>query len=126
MPTFISLLRGINVGGHRKIRMAELTGVFEKLGLTNVRTYVQSGNVVFGSELRSAPKIAALLEQLTPNPPRGVIRTPYENEKPSMWLAERLEIAEITLPYTIGGTDKSTDLFTLYDETLRMLEEHNP
>lgn len=74
----------------------------------------------------SGAQLAKLLEQLTPNPPRGVIRTPFENEKPSMWLAERLELAEITLPYTIGGTDESTDLFTLYDETIRMLEEHNP
>ncbi len=73
----------------------------------------------------SGAQLAALLEQLTPNPPRGVIRTPYENEKPSMWLAERLELAEIELPFTIGGNDKSTNLFTLYDETLRMLEEHN-
>lgn len=73
----------------------------------------------------SGAQLAALLEQLTPNPPKGVIRTPYENEKPSMWLAERLELAEIKLPFTIGGNDKSTNLFTLYDETLRMLEEHN-
>jgi len=73
----------------------------------------------------SGAQLAALLEQLTPNPPKGVIRTPYENEKPSMWLAERLELAQITLPFTIGGNDKSTNLFTLYDETLRMLEEHN-
>jgi len=63
--------------------------------------------------------------RLTPNPPLGVIRTPYENEKPSMWLAERLELPEIKLPYTIGGTDNSVDLFSLYDETIRMLEEHN-
>ena len=63
MPTFISLLRGINVGGHRKIRMADLTGAYEKLGLTNVRTYVQSGNVVFGCAIRSTSKVAALIEQ---------------------------------------------------------------
>ncbi len=73
----------------------------------------------------SGAQLAALLEQLTPNPPLGVIRTPYENEKPSMWLAERLELPQIKLPYTIGGTDNSVDLFSLYDETIRMLEEHN-
>jgi len=73
----------------------------------------------------SGAQLAALLERLTPNPPLGVIRTPYENEKPSMWLAERLELPEIKLPYTIGGTDNSVDLFSLYDETIRMLEEHN-
>jgi zinc/manganese transport system substrate-binding protein len=42
-----------------------------------------------------------------------------------MWLAERLDIPEIKLPFTIGGTDNSVDLFSLYDETIRMLEEHN-
>jgi zinc/manganese transport system substrate-binding protein len=73
----------------------------------------------------SGAQLAVLLEQLTPNPPAGVIRTPYENEKPSEWLAERLGIAEIKLPFTIGGTSDSVDLFTLYDETIRMLEEHN-
>lgn len=73
----------------------------------------------------SASQLAALLEQLTPNPPAGVIRTPYENEKPSQWLADRLGIAQIELPFTIGGTSRSTDLFTLYDETIRMLEERN-
>lgn len=72
----------------------------------------------------SGAQLASLLEQLTPNPPRGVIRTPYENEKPSAWLADRLDIPEIMLPFTIGGSDDATDLFTLYDATLRMLEEN--
>ena len=73
----------------------------------------------------SGAQLAALLEQLSPRPPAGVIRTPYENEKPSQWLSERLEIPEIMLPFTIGGTDDTVDLFSLYDETIRMLEEHN-
>ena len=73
----------------------------------------------------SGAQLAALLEQLSPNPPAGVIRTPYENEKPSHWLSERLQIPEIMLPFTIGGTSDSVDLFSLYDETMRMLEEHN-
>jgi uncharacterized protein (DUF1697 family) len=49
MSTFISMLRGINVGGQKKIRMETLRGIYEELGFTNVRTYVQSGNVVFES-----------------------------------------------------------------------------
>lgn len=72
----------------------------------------------------SGAQLAALLEQLSPNPPAGVIRTPYENEKPSQWLADRLQIPEIMLPFTIGGSTDSVDLFSLYDETIRMLEEH--
>src|SRR6476660_3277916 len=47
--TYIALLRGINVSGHKKIKMPELKAMFENLGFTNVRTYIQSGNVVFES-----------------------------------------------------------------------------
>lgn len=72
----------------------------------------------------SGAQLATLLAQLTPDPPAGVIRTPYENEKPSAWLSLRLDIPEIRLPFSIGGTDEVVDLFSLYDVTLRMLEEH--
>lgn len=47
MTTYAALLRGINVGGHRKVPMAELREVLGGLGWTDVRTYLQSGNVVF-------------------------------------------------------------------------------
>ncbi len=47
MSTFIALLRGINVGGHRKILMSALKQVHEALGHDNPVTYLQSGNVVF-------------------------------------------------------------------------------
>lgn len=73
----------------------------------------------------SGAHLATLLERLGPNPPAGIIRTPYQNEKPSAWLSERLDIAEILLPYTIGGEDGITDLFTLYAETIRILKEHS-
>lgn len=72
----------------------------------------------------SGAQLARLLEQLTPNPPLSIIRAPFENEKPAMWLSERLNIPEIQLPYTVGGNDNVTDLFTLYDETISMLMEH--
>jgi len=72
----------------------------------------------------SGAQLARLLELLTPNPPLGIIRAPFENEKPATWLSERLSIPEIQLPYTVGGNDKATDLFTLYDETISMLMEH--
>jgi uncharacterized protein (DUF1697 family) len=49
MKTYIALLRGINVGGHKKVPMAELRDVLSKAGLQNVQTYIQSGNVVFQS-----------------------------------------------------------------------------
>lgn len=74
----------------------------------------------------SGAQLATLLEQLTPDPPVGVIRTPYENEKPSRWLSGRLDIPEIMLPFTVGGRDDVIDLFTLYDVTLHMLEQRAP
>lgn len=50
MTTFIALLRAINVGGYRKIKMKNLRSMFETMGFENVRTYIQSGNVIFDSE----------------------------------------------------------------------------
>ena len=72
----------------------------------------------------SGAQLARLLEQLTPNPPAGVIRTPYENEKPSSWLSSRLDIPAIMLPFTIGATDDIVDLFSLYDAHIEMLLEY--
>ena len=46
----IGILRGINVGGKRKILMADLKSMCENLGLKNVRTYIQSGNLIFNSD----------------------------------------------------------------------------
>ena len=64
MTTYIALLRGINVGGHRKILMADLRAVFIAAGGDNVTTYIQSGNVVFGHSARSPKKLVAELEQM--------------------------------------------------------------
>lgn len=47
MITYIALFRGINVGGHSKLPMADLVGILERLGAQDVRTYIQSGNAVF-------------------------------------------------------------------------------
>ena len=49
MTTYIALLRGINVGGNNKIKMADLKQELVKLGYTNVQTYIQSGNIVLTS-----------------------------------------------------------------------------
>ena len=61
MGAYIVMLRGINVGGN-SLKMAWLRDACEALGLRDVRTYVQSGNVVFNSAL-GAPKLAKMLKQ---------------------------------------------------------------
>ncbi len=63
MSTYIALLRGINVGGSRKLPMETLRQIYVQAGYANVRTYVQSGNVVFESA-RDEPELnATVIEQ---------------------------------------------------------------
>jgi len=60
---YVALLRGINVGGNRTVSMKTLKAVFEAAGMSDVRTYINSGNVVFSSKLRSAKRIVPPLEK---------------------------------------------------------------
>src|SRR5690242_6086296 len=62
MTTFVALLRGINVGG-KTLPMATVKNAFAELGHTDVRTYLQSGNVVFTPKGSSAARVASALEQ---------------------------------------------------------------
>jgi uncharacterized protein (DUF1697 family) len=62
LETFIALLRGINVAGQKKIHMADLRSMFEALGLSDVQSYVQSGNVVFRSAGRDRAALRAAIE----------------------------------------------------------------
>ncbi|SFD99734.1 Uncharacterized conserved protein, DUF1697 family [Bacillus sp. OV194] len=50
MKTYIAWLRGINVGGHKKIKMETLRGLLESMGLQKVKTYIQSGNVILQAD----------------------------------------------------------------------------
>jgi uncharacterized protein (DUF1697 family) len=59
--TYLALLRGINVGGKNKVSMAGLKQLLEEIGLKDVRTYIQSGNVIFRSSL-AANTIARKIE----------------------------------------------------------------
>lgn len=63
MATYIALLRGINLGGRNRVAMADLRELFEVLGHRDVRTYIQSGNVVFTSGRVDADGIASELTQ---------------------------------------------------------------
>ncbi|MBI3416385.1 MAG: DUF1697 domain-containing protein [Verrucomicrobia bacterium] len=62
MPTYIALLRGINVSGQKLIRMAALQSHFESCGAASVRTYIQSGNVVFEHRETNATTLRRTLE----------------------------------------------------------------
>ena len=59
MTTLIALLRGINVVGNNKLPMKELSALLTGMGLRDVQTYIQSGNVVFSSNLKNRATLAA-------------------------------------------------------------------
>ena len=57
MPVYIAMLRGINVSGHKPVKMEALRASFEASGFSDVKTYVQSGNVVFKAAKSSIPTL---------------------------------------------------------------------
>jgi uncharacterized protein (DUF1697 family) len=59
MTRYLALLRGVNLGAKNKVPMGDLRGLIDELGYKEVRTYLQSGNVVFQSSSSSRKKIAA-------------------------------------------------------------------
>jgi uncharacterized protein (DUF1697 family) len=64
MKSWVALLRGINVVGRNKVPMKDLALAFERAGFRSVRTYIQSGNVVFQSRTGSARTLAATISKL--------------------------------------------------------------
>ena len=82
MNVMISMLRGINVGGHHLIKMEALRTLYASLGLQDAQTYVQSGNVIFRSEEKNlsslAKKIEAAIEREFGFRPNVILRTQAE------------------------------------------------
>ena len=62
MPVIVSLLRGVNVGGHQ-VKMDALRGLYESLGLRRAETFIQSGNVVFATQSRDLVRLAKRIEE---------------------------------------------------------------
>lgn len=107
MGRHIVLLRGINVGGKNKLPMAELRSLCEELGARDVRTYIQSGNVVAAGGARWAKTFADKL--------RGALATRYDYDVPVVML-EHAELAAILAgnPFLAEVTDpKSLHVYFL-------------
>lgn len=60
---YVALLRGINVGGNNKVEMKKLKVTFERLGLSNVSTYINSGNIIFTDTKHTQTELASKLEK---------------------------------------------------------------
>jgi len=65
MPTHVALLRGINVGGNKKVAMADLRAVVAELGHADVSTYINSGNVLFTPTGAAGEDVAAMARDMS-------------------------------------------------------------
>ena len=85
MPVLISMLRGVNVGPHNRIKMDALGALYESLRLEDPRTYVQSGNVLFRTKEKNidqlSKKIQDAIEKKFKFRPDVVVRTAAELKK---------------------------------------------
>jgi uncharacterized protein (DUF1697 family) len=78
MQVYVALIRGINVGGHKKLRMADVKASCEALGWRDVRTHLQSGNVVFRSAKTDRARLAKELEGVLGVEATVILRTAAE------------------------------------------------
>jgi len=65
--------------------------------------------------------MTALLATLKQQPAKMVIRAAYQSDRPSQWIAERANLKQVVLPFTVGGDDKATTLQALFDDTIERL-----
>jgi uncharacterized protein (DUF1697 family) len=83
--TYVALLRGINLAGHRKVAMSDLRDLMARLHLDNPRTLLQSGNLLFDHGSRNAAKLEQLLESETQK--RLGLQTDYFVRSAAEWRA---------------------------------------
>lgn len=69
----------------------------------------------------TATHLQEVLDTLKREPAKVIIRSAYESDRASNWLAQRAHIPAVMLPFTVGGSDKAKDLFGLFDDTIERL-----
>ncbi len=96
---YVSVLRGINLGAHKKILMADLKDLYESLGFANVVTYIQTGNVSFDTRSRSPNALIKKVE--------AAIRKKYAFDVP-VQLRTRAQLDEIVRGCPFAKVDADT------------------
>lgn len=85
MPVLISMLRGVNLGPHNRIKMDALRAMYESLKLEDPRSYVKSGNVIFRTKEKNGPQLAKKIQGAIQKTfgccPEVILRTPDEMRK---------------------------------------------
>jgi uncharacterized protein (DUF1697 family) len=124
MPILISMLRGVNVGGHHKIKMEALRALYESLKLDSPRTYVQSGNILFRTKERDSPALAKKIQNAIERKfgfrPEVILRTTAELRAAiaaSPFTGRNLEPGKILVTFLAGdaGPEGRDNLLALKD-----------
>jgi uncharacterized protein (DUF1697 family) len=97
----VALLRGINMAGHKRLPMKDLADLFAAAGAREVRTYIQSGNVVFRAAPEAAERVAAAVE-------RGMAERFGFTAPVVLRTAEALAAVAADNPFTTDGVDPTT------------------
>ncbi|HVS27213.1 MAG TPA: zinc ABC transporter substrate-binding protein [Burkholderiales bacterium] len=105
-------LKGLPVITHHK----DMTYLIHWLGMREV------GNLEPKPGLPpTAGHLAELFSNMQRDPAKMILRTPFQDTRPSESLASRAKIPAVVLPFTVGGSDKAKDLFGLFDDTIQRL-----
>ncbi len=105
-------LRGVPVVAHHK----NMTYLWSWLGVREVATLQPKPGVE-----PSGGYLSTLNAQLARQPAKMVVRGAYEDPRASQWLSEHARIPAVVLPFTVGGNDKASDLFGLFDSSIELL-----
>ncbi|MCJ8324894.1 MAG: DUF1697 domain-containing protein [Rhizobiales bacterium] len=97
MQTYIALLRGINVGGNHIVKMAELKILCAQLGFENIRTYIQSGNVIFDSNLTDKAEFANQL---------GLVIEQKYGFLPKIFILEKAQLLAVLAKQSLSFDDE--------------------
>jgi uncharacterized protein (DUF1697 family) len=121
MKTYVALLRGINVGGNNKVDMKKLKAVFASIGFQNVRTYINSGNVIFETtETGLESLIEATLHRDFGFPIRVVVRDAKNIQKlcaiiPTDWTNDTQQRTDVLFLWDHYDNKKSVNLINTTD-----------
>jgi len=132
MPVLISMLRGVNVGPHNRIKMDVLRALYESLKFEKPRSYVQSGNVIFRTKEKNSPRLAKKIQSAIQKKfgccPEVILRTPDELRKAiaaNPFLEEtKPEPSKVLVTFLAAhppeGAEASLEKFKGFPERLRL------
>ena len=105
-------LKGLSVVVHHK----DWRYLLEWLGMTEAATLEPKPGLP-----PNAAHLAGLTKLMSEQPASMIVRTAYQQARPSEWLSDKTGIPAVELPYTVGGSDNAKDLFGLFDHTVELM-----